>query len=58
MIGGVNRLVAWANEEENYALFLKYLLTFAPKETPQQEGHVIEYRSNVPQSPLNRIENE
>ena len=56
MIGGVDRLTRWASDEDNYALFIKYLLTFAPKEQQQDiEGQVLQYVSNVPQSPLNRI---
>ena len=56
MIGGVDRLTRWADDPDNYALFLKYLLAFAPKEQQQDiEGQVLQYHSNVPQSPLNRI---
>lgn len=56
MIGGVDRLTRWADDPDNYALFLKYLLAFAPKEQTQDiEGQVLQYHSNVPPSPLNRI---
>ena len=55
MIGGVPRLATWAHSsDENYGEFLKLLTKFAPKESLQQNlGNVIEYRSNIPQSPLN-----
>jgi hypothetical protein len=55
MIGGVPRLATWAHSsDENYGEFLKLLTKFAPKESLQQSmGNVIEYRSNIPQSPLN-----
>mgnify|MGYP006935475734 CR=1 FL=1 len=55
MIGGVPRLVSWAHSsDENYGEFLKLLTKFAPKEALSQNlGNVIEYRSNIPQSPLN-----
>lgn len=56
MIGGVPRLALWANEPENYGEFLKLLMRLAPKEaTAAMAGQVLEYRSNVPASPLNRI---
>lgn len=58
MVGGVPRLAIWANQEENYETFLKLLITLAPKGAAalmgEKQGNVIEYRSNVPQSPLNR----
>jgi hypothetical protein len=58
MVGGVPRLAIWANQEENYETFLKLLITLAPKGAAalmgEKHGNVIEYRSNVPQSPLNR----
>jgi len=55
LVGGVPRLAIWANEPANYAQFLKLLMTFAPKEQLEAvKGAVIEYRSNVPPSPLNR----
>lgn len=54
LVGGVPRLAAWAHEQENYGEFLKLLTKFAPKDVVQANmGQVIEYRSNVPQSPLN-----
>ena len=55
MIGGVPRLATWAHSnDENYGEFLKLLTKFAPKEQLEKGlGAVIEYRSNVPQSPLN-----
>jgi hypothetical protein len=58
MVGGVPRLAVWANQEENYEVFLKLLITLAPKGAAalmgEKHGNVIEYRSNVPSSPLNR----
>lgn len=55
MVGGVPRLAIWANSEENYGTFLQLLMKIAPKEmVGQQLGQVLEYRSSVPQSPLNR----
>lgn len=56
LVGGIPRLAIWANNPENYGEFLKLLMKFAPKETAQEVGRVLEYRSNVPQSPLNRDE--
>ena len=54
MVGGVNRLAAWANEDANYGKFLDLLMKLAPKEALRElEGVVIEYRSLVPSSPLN-----
>ena len=54
MVGGVNRLAAWANEDANYGKFLDLLIKLAPKEALREmEGVVIEYRSLVPSSPLN-----
>jgi hypothetical protein len=62
LIGGVQRLAIWANEEENYEAFMKMLITLAPKGAAallgEKTGNVIEYRSNVPSSPLNRARNE
>lgn len=62
MVGGVPRLATWANQEENYETFLKLLITLAPKGAAalmgEKTGNVIEYRSNVPQSPLNRAREE
>lgn len=58
MVGGVPRLAIWASREENYEAFLKMLITLAPKGAAallgEKQGNVIEYRSNVPASPLNR----
>lgn len=55
LVGGVPRLASWANDEENYGQFLKLLMVMAPKEAmAQHTGNVIEYRSNIPASPLNR----
>ncbi len=54
LIGGVPRLAIWANDPENYHLFLQLLLKMAPKEAASAtRAAVIEYRSNVPQSSLN-----
>ncbi len=56
LIGGVSRLAHWANDDENYKDFLKLLMVMAPKEALQaQSGNVIEYRSNIPSSPLNSV---
>lgn len=55
LIGGVPRLALWANDPENYGDFLKLLVKFAPKEVSQATGQVLQYHSNVPQSPLNRV---
>lgn len=58
MIGGVPRLALWANDPENYETFLKLLIAIAPKGAQAtiggQMGQILEYRSAVPQSPLNR----
>ncbi len=55
LVGGVPRLALWANDPKNYAQYLKLLMALAPKETTKDlEAQVLEYRSNVPQSPLNR----
>ena len=58
MVGGVPRLALWANDPDNYETFLKLLITLAPKGAAalvgEKHGNVIEYRSNVPSSPLNR----
>ena len=57
MVGGVNRLAAWANEESNIGKFYELLMKLAPKEALREmEGVVIEYRSLVPSSPLNTHE--
>lgn len=58
LIGGVPRLAMWANEPENYEAFLKLLMRFAPKEASENAGQVLNYISNVPQSPLNRRSDE
>jgi len=59
LVGGVSRLSLWANEDDNYKDFLKLLMVMAPKEALQeQSGNVIEYRSNIPASPLNRRADE
>lgn len=55
LIGGVPRLAIWANDPENYGEFLKLLMKFAPKDGTERVGQVINYVSNVPQSPLNRV---
>jgi hypothetical protein len=55
LVGGVPRLALWANDEENYGTFLKLLMTMAPKERLDGiKGQILEYRSAVPASPLNR----
>lgn len=54
LVGGVTRLAHWANKEENYGEFLKLLIKLAPREVQGEMATVIEYRSNVPPSPLNR----
>ena len=55
MVGGVPRLAIWANDPANYGEFLKLMMKLAPKEaSAQMLGQVIEYRTNVPASPLNR----
>jgi len=55
MVGGVPRLAIWANQEENYGKFLELMMKLAPKDTGGViAGAVLEYRSNVPQSPLNK----
>jgi hypothetical protein len=56
LVGGVSTLTNWAvSSPENYGEFLKLLTRFAPKvELGPQGGAVIEYRSNIPSSPLSR----
>lgn len=55
LVGGIPRLAIWANKEENYADFLSLLMKLAPKDTGKaMSAAVLEYRSNVPASPLNR----
>lgn len=55
MVGGVPRLAIWANQEENYGKFLDLLMKLAPKDTGAAiAGQILEYRSNVPASPLNK----
>jgi hypothetical protein len=59
LVGGIPRLAVWANHPDNYGDFLKLLMRMAPKElTAGAMGQVIEYRSMVPQSPLNRAKEE
>ena len=54
LIGGVQRLAIWGNQEENYKDFLQLLMKLAPKEAiAAATGTVIEYKSLVPPSPLN-----
>lgn len=55
LIGGIQRLAMWANKEENYETFLTLMMRLAPKDLGEKaRGAVIEYRSNVPASALNR----
>lgn len=55
MVGGIPRLAIWANDPANYKDFLMLLMKLAPKDTGAAlAGQVLEYRSNVPSSPLNR----
>lgn len=55
MVGGIPRLAIWANDPENYGTFLQLMMKLAPKEAvASQVGAVLEYRSNIPPSPLNR----
>lgn len=55
MVGGVPRLAIWANDPANYKDFLNLLMRLAPKDTGAAiAGQILEYRSNVPTSPLNR----
>lgn len=55
MVGGVPRLAIWANDPANYKDFLLLLMKLAPKETGGAiAGQILEYRSNVPASPLNK----
>jgi hypothetical protein len=55
LIGGVSRLAMWANDPENIGEFYKIMMRLAPKEmTAAAAGQVIEYRSNIPASALNR----
>ena len=60
MVGGVPRLAIWANDPDNYEAFLKMLITLAPKGATallgEKTGDVIQYVSNVPASPLNRVQ--
>lgn len=53
LVGGIPRLALWANNEDNYGEFLKLMMKMAPKEQQQELASVIEYRSNIPPSPLN-----
>lgn len=52
LTGGIPRLAIWANDPANYGTFLQLLMKMAPKEAQQAAGTVLEYRSNVPSSPL------
>lgn len=55
LVGGIPRLAIWANQEENYGKFLELLMKLAPKDAGGAiAGAVLEYRSNVPGSPLNK----
>lgn len=55
LVGGVPRLAVWANDPENYGTFLQLMMKLAPKELAGPVGAtVLEYRSMIPQSPLNR----
>ena len=55
MVGGVPRLAIWANNPENYGKFLELMMKLAPKDTGAAvAGAILEYRSNCPQSPLNK----
>jgi hypothetical protein len=57
VLGGVDRLTHWANQnDENYGEFLKLWIKALPREELKEVGQVIEYRSNVPGSPLNHFE--
>jgi hypothetical protein len=56
LVGGITRFAHWANDPENYGEFVKVWAKIAPKEAAQEGGAVIEYRSNVPPSPLNQFE--
>lgn len=53
LVGGVPRLALWANNPENYGEFLKLYSKLMPKEQMKAEGHVINFVSSVPDSPLN-----
>jgi hypothetical protein len=55
MVGGISKLVHWAQKEENYPHFLNLVVKLAPKELEQEVVTTIEYRSLVPPSPLNRL---
>jgi hypothetical protein len=58
LVGGIPRLCLWANDPNNYETFLKLLVQIAPKGAAamlgEMGGQILEYRSLVPQSPLNR----
>jgi hypothetical protein len=55
LVGGIPRLALWANQEENYGKFLELLMKLAPKDTGAKvHAAVLEYRTNIPSSPLNR----
>jgi hypothetical protein len=54
-VGGMSRLIQWAEDPNNYHAFLNLMVKFAPKEAVQEQGGtVLEYRSMIPQSSLNR----
>ncbi len=55
LVGGIPRLAIWANEPANYGKFLELMMKMAPKEMAGGlQATVLEYRSNIPSSPLNR----
>ena len=55
LTGGVSRLATWANKEENYGEFIKLLVKIVPKDAVTDVGgSVIQWRSNMPPSPLSR----
>lgn len=53
LVGGVPRLAIWANDPENYALFLQLMSKLFPKGIEEKGGQVLNYISRVPQSALN-----
>lgn len=56
LVGGIPRLAIWANDPENYGTFLQLMMKLAPKESKNElMGQIIEYRSNIPHSPLNDV---
>lgn len=54
LVGGVPRLAIWANESENYEVFLRLLMILAPKEQVEKDtgGKVLNYQSAIPRSRL------